>query len=125
MTPDPRCPSGFCPFKGFNPEGDGELDFLVAKDQILGHFRSTSNRNKQLEGFMVGEVIRRPTAVFADLKSPTKSGWWCYVGKPTGRFLNDRTIQIPIRNGLVFAVYIRSRRAAHGQLVVDSWECLP
>ncbi|MGH7192912.1 MAG: hypothetical protein ACREJM_05165, partial [Candidatus Saccharimonadales bacterium] len=80
------------------------------------------NRSKQLEGFFVPEVLADPTAVWVDLKSPGKDDWLVYVGLPSGRFVEDTSIEIPCPPGKVFAVYVCGLKARGGQYIVDSWE---
>lgn len=118
----PSPPPGFLPIAGMAPKGSGTADFIVAKDELLGDLRETRNRSKQLDGFLVPEVLAAPAAIWVDLKSPGKDDWLVYVGVPSGRFLGDTSIEIPCPPGKVFAVYVRGLKARGGQYVVDSWE---
>ena len=110
-------------FSGLSPDGSSrDEQFVVAKDAILGDFRETRNRSKMLEGFLVPAIIAEPSAIWVDLKSPGKDDWLVYVGLPSGRFLQDTSIDIPCPPGKVFAVYVRGARARDAQRVIDSWE---
>ena len=124
MTNIPAPPPGFLAFTGKSSDGSRQEQFVIAKDGILGHFRDARNKTKQMEGFLVPEVLRHPSAIWIDLLSAGKRDWMVYAGVPRGKFLQDPTIEIPCPPGQVFAVYIGGRRATSGHLVVDSWEWL-
>jgi hypothetical protein len=117
-------PRGFLPIIGMAPDGSGEANFVVAKDDILADFRETRNRSKQLDGFLVPGILANPSAIWLDLKSPGKDDWLVYCGLPSGRHLQDLSIEIPCPPGKVFAVYLRGLKAAGEQWIVDSWEWL-
>lgn len=119
-TKMPLAPRGFLPIVGMAPNGSGAADFIIAKDRILGDFRETRNRSKQLDGFLVPAILAAPSWV--DLKNPGKDDSLVYCGLPSGRYLQDTSIEVPSPPGKVFAVYISGRKAAGGQRVVDSWE---
>lgn len=125
MGEEPRCPPGFAQFEGLAPDGQSKAWFLVSRDSMLGHFRETRNRSKQLEGFLVPEVVMSPAGIWADLKSAGKTGWLCYVGRPAGRYAADLSIELPIHPNKVFAVYVREQRASEGQFIIDNWEWIP
>jgi hypothetical protein len=116
----PSAQLGFLPIAGIAPDGSGPADFIVAKDEILGDFREKRNRSKQLDGLLVPAILAAPSWV--DFKSPGKDDSLVYCGLPGSRYLQDLSIEIPCPPGKVFGVYVRGRRAAAGQWVVDSWE---
>jgi len=124
MTSIPIPPPGFFQFPGKAPDGSGQEYFVIAKDGIIGHFRDARNRAKQLEGILVPGLLMQPSAIWADLRSAGKRDWMVFTGLPSGKFLQDTTIEVPCPPGQVFAVYIQGRKATGGQFVVDSWEWL-
>lgn len=121
MDVEPRCPNGYCQFEGMAPDGNGRAWFLVAKNGLLGHFRETRNRNKQLEGYLVPEVVESPDGVWEGLNRPDKKSAYCYCGRVKRRYLRDITVDIPFPKGKVFVVHVGERRASGGQLVIVDW----
>ena len=122
---EPRCPPGFFQFPGKSPDGRESDWFIVPKDGFLGHVRSRSNRNKQLEGFIVPGTIQNPIGIWEGLERlDGKKSALAYVAIGS-RFQSDILIELPPQPNKVFTVYVRESRAVGGQLIVDYWEHLP
>lgn len=120
-TDPPPVPAGFFQLPGRSPEGTGQAWFILSKDALLGHFRTTGNQHKAKEGYLVPHTLNSPTGIWFDLKRDELKDGFCYCGKPESRFLGDVTLEVPILPGKVFAVMISPTRAKHGQYKVLKW----
>ncbi len=108
--------NGYGKTDAFNPFMAGEYwDVRVSHSRMKAVARSMGQA-KEL-GFILPEVLRKPTAIFQGIREEGESEWLCYCGLPSHSYHKDGTRRAPYEDE-VYLVFVNADRVAYN----SRWE---
>ena len=118
MGKEPSFQAGELRFSAYNPTGE-PLTVRITRHKLLQRARLGKWMMNEVT-VTVAEILDQPDAIFEGIrqeedehKGPGGAGWWCYVGVPSTRFVNDGAGGRKLKPSELFLVFVTDEHVAY------------
>jgi hypothetical protein len=121
LPPPGYVPEPYIKLKAKNPHtGVGEIDVFVSR-AMLEDLEESGPDERFFDALLLPEALESPSIIMKGLKRPGFDDGFCFIRKPSIRWINSETTTPPPVD-MVFLAFIRSEKEAEpNRFIVHDW----